>query len=45
MFSNAIMLSKVTAEKPRAVAYIDDKGVEFKNWEQCFEVLQEKGIY
>lgn len=25
-------VSKVTAEKPRAVAYIDDKGIRFDNW-------------
>jgi len=25
-------VSKVTAEKPRAVAYIDDKGIKFDNW-------------
>ena len=25
-------VSKVTAEKPRAVAYIDDKGIGFDNW-------------
>lgn len=37
-------IAKVTAEKPRAVCYIDDKGVEFKDWDTCFEKLQEKGI-
>jgi|TARA_Y100000289_G_scaffold65884_1_gene80532 phosphoheptose isomerase len=26
-------VSKVTAEKPRAVAYIDDKGIEFDSWD------------
>lgn len=25
-------VSKVTSEKPRAVAYIDDKGIKFDNW-------------
>ena len=37
-------VSKVTAEKPRAVCYIDDKGIEFSDWESCFQRLQEKGI-
>ena len=37
-------VSKVTSEKPRAVCYIDDKGVEFSTWESCFQKLEEKGI-
>ncbi len=28
-------ISKVTSEKPRAVAYIDDKSIKFSNWETC----------
>lgn len=32
-------ISKVTSEKPRAVAYIDDKAVRFDNWEQCLNDL------
>lgn len=28
-------ISAVTAEKPRAVAYIDDKGVRFTDWQDC----------
>ena len=32
-------VTKVTAEKPRAVAYIDDKGIRFNNWKQTLEVL------
>ena len=28
-------VSKVTSEKPRAVAYIDDKSIKFSNWEAC----------
>jgi len=40
----ARFVSKVTAEKPRAVCYIDDKAVEFKNWDNCFEKLREKKI-
>ena len=26
-------VSKVTSQKPRAVAYIDDKGIKFDNWD------------
>jgi hypothetical protein len=37
-------VSKVTSEKPRAVCYIDDKGIEFKDWSSCFDRLEEKGI-
>ena len=37
-------VAKVTAEKPRAVCYIDDKGVEFTDWSSCFARLEEKGI-
>lgn len=31
----------VTAEKPRAVVYIDDKGYRFTTWETAFEELKE----
>jgi phosphoheptose isomerase len=40
----AKFVSKVTAEKPRAVCYIDDKGIEFSDWKSCFQRLEEKGI-
>jgi hypothetical protein len=30
-----IKYSYVTSEKPRAVAYIDDKALRFVNWEDC----------
>jgi len=30
-------VSKVTSEKPRAVAYIDDKAIRFTNWEDCLK--------
>lgn len=30
-------VSKVTSEKPRAIAYIDDKAITFNNWSQCIE--------
>ena len=33
-------VKEVTAEKPRAVAYIDDKGIRFRdNWNQILENL------
>ena len=32
-------VSKVTAEKPRAVAYIDDKAIKFTNWADCLTGL------
>lgn len=31
----------VTAEKPRAVVYIDDKGYRFTTWERAFEELKD----
>lgn len=37
-------VTKVTAEKPRAVAYIDDKGFRFTNWNSCMEQLRITGI-
>tara|TARA_R110000782_G_scaffold267173_1_gene362329 strand:- start:3321 stop:4301 length:981 start_codon:yes stop_codon:yes gene_type:complete len=34
-------VTKVTSEKPRAVAYIDDKGIAFKNdWKQILEKIR-----
>ena len=30
-------VTKVTAEKPRAVAYIDDKGVKFESWKKYWK--------
>lgn len=32
-------VSKVTAEKPRAVFYIDDKAIKFDNWEDCMKEI------
>ena len=32
-------VTKVTAEKPRAVAYIDDKGITFTDWKQTLREL------
>jgi len=34
-------ISNVTAEKPRAACYIDDKGIRFDNWKNCLESLKE----
>jgi phosphoheptose isomerase len=33
----AQFVSKVTSEKPRAVAYIDDKSIKFSDWESCIQ--------
>ena len=37
-------ISKVTSEKPRAVAYIDDKAVRFTDWKTCFKDLENLDI-
>lgn len=37
-------VSKVTAEKPRCVAYIDDKGFRFTNWKKCMKQLNKEGV-
>ena len=37
-------VSKVTAEKPRALVYIDDKALKFENWTSCLTELEVKGI-
>ena len=37
-------VNKVTAEKPRAVAYIDDKGLRFTGWADCMQQLEKEGI-
>tara|TARA_Y100000593_G_scaffold94236_1_gene192338 strand:- start:989 stop:1984 length:996 start_codon:yes stop_codon:yes gene_type:complete len=37
-------ISKVTAEKPRAVAYIDDKGFTFSDWNSCIQQMEQKGL-
>jgi len=31
------LIKEVTAEKPRAIAYIDDKGITFTNWKDILE--------
>lgn len=40
----AQFISKITSEKPRAVAYIDDKAVRFDNWNDCLAELNAKDI-
>lgn len=37
-------ISKVTAEKPRAVAYIDDKAIRFTDWDSCIAQLKDFNI-
>ena len=37
-------IKEVTAEKPRAVAYIDDKAFRFTNWKETFNNLESEGI-
>lgn len=34
-------IKEVTSEKPRAICYIDDKGVRFESWEQTLNFLDE----
>tara|TARA_R110001606_G_scaffold57578_1_gene138672 strand:+ start:104 stop:1078 length:975 start_codon:yes stop_codon:yes gene_type:complete len=37
-------ISKVTSEKPRAVAYIDDKAISFENWDDCIQKIEDKNL-
>ena len=37
-------IKEVTAEKPRAVAYIDDKAFRFRNWKETFNNLESEGL-
>jgi len=37
-------VKEVTAEKPRAVAYIDDKAIRFTTWENVFDNMDDLGI-
>lgn len=37
-------IDHVTFGKPNAVAYIDDKAIEFTTWEKCLIDLREKGL-
>ena len=34
-------IKKVTSEKPRAVFYIDDKGIQFKSWRDTLKQINE----
>jgi hypothetical protein len=34
-------ITEVTAEKPRAICYIDDKAIRFISWEQTLEELND----
>jgi len=43
-YEMAKFVSKVTAEKPRACVYIDDKSVKFNSWNNCLEELNEMEI-
>ena len=33
-------INDVVVEKPRAICFIDDKGVRFNNWDQCLKTLE-----
>lgn len=33
-------IKEITCEKPRAVAYIDDKGIRFESWKQTLDLLK-----
>jgi len=37
-------VKEVTAEKPRAICYIDDRAVHFENWNDTINVLKDKGV-
>jgi len=37
-------IAAITAEKPRAVAYIDDRGIRFNNWQDCLAELNTLNI-
>ena len=37
-------ISKVTSEKPRAIAYIDDKAIRFTDWDKCLKDLNNLSI-
>ena len=37
----AQFVSKVTAEKPRARFYIDDKAIRFTDWDSAFQMIEE----
>lgn len=43
-YNLAPYVKKVTCEKPRAVAYIDDKAFRFTSWENCMSQLKEDNL-
>ena len=43
-YDMAQYVAKVTSEKPRARFYIDDKSIEFKNWDMTLERVFQEGI-
>ncbi len=40
----AKFINKVTAEKPRAAFYIDDKAISFRDWESCIQDLKDNNL-
>ena len=37
-------VQEVTAEKPRAICYIDDRAVKFDDWKETIEILKDKKV-
>ena len=37
-------VNEVTAEKPRAICYIDDRAVHFANWDDTLQLLVKKNV-
>ena len=35
-------VQEVTAVKPRAILYVDDRAIEFKTWQNAMEKINEK---
>jgi len=35
-------ISEVTAEKPRAICYIDDRAINFKNWGDTMSLIEKR---
>ena len=40
----AQFITTITAEKPRGVVYLDDKGLRFTDWKACMSELEDLGI-
>jgi phosphoheptose isomerase len=40
----AQFITTITAEKPRGVVYLDDKGLRFTDWKTCMSDLEDLGI-